>query len=340
MTPVEYIIIKADILGRKDIQLSRKVLLGLIAECNSQGLHISNDAISELLGVKPDTVTKILRDLLGKGLIEIRNPQSRYRKIFYSGSTSRVEAPENDSTPDLNPATPDVHPVYSGRGSEHNTINKKKARKVAQIAFNASARNFIGITQADMQRWSTAYPNINLQTEIAKAADWLIRKNLTRSDYRLFLANWFSRSKPTAVSPAVTVDDIQGDTEEILKKANELGLMIKGTEIYERFEDLSKKLEADEGSRNLLEEYAEVSQIFHEKEERGVVIEVAEKQKLQELNDKISENQLIKEYIATNSYYLNLLMQIQRVISEPTGEPIKESRIITPGNDGKIITGL
>lgn len=128
--------------------------------------------------------------------------------------------------------------------------------------------------------------------------------------------------------------------DEIIKKANELGLMIKGTEVYARFEDLSQKLEADEKSRDLLEEYAIASQEFHEKEEAGVAIEVADKTKLQELNDKVSQNQLIKEYIATNTYYLNMLMMIQKVISEPEGEPIKESRIIKPAAGGKIITGI
>ena len=128
--------------------------------------------------------------------------------------------------------------------------------------------------------------------------------------------------------------------DEIIKKANELGLMIKGTEVYARFEDLSEKLEADEKSRDLLEEYAIASQEFHEKEEAGVAIEVADKTKLQELNDKVSQNQLIKEYIATNTYYLNMLMMIQKVISEPEGEPIKESRIIKPAAGGKIITGI
>ncbi len=128
--------------------------------------------------------------------------------------------------------------------------------------------------------------------------------------------------------------------EEILKKANELGLMIKGTEVFSRFEELSKQLEADSESKALLEEYAKFSQEFQEKEAQGKAIEVEDKQKLQEMNDKLSENALIKEYIATNSYYINMLMQIQKVISEPEGEPIKESKIIKPGNNGKIITDI
>ena len=128
--------------------------------------------------------------------------------------------------------------------------------------------------------------------------------------------------------------------EEIIKKANELGLMIKGTEVYTRFEELAKKLEADSEARGLLEEYAKATQAIQEKEADGSVIEVEEKQKLQELNDKVSESDLIKEYIATNTYYLNMVMQIQKAISEPEGEPIKESKIIKPGDSGKIITDI
>ncbi len=127
--------------------------------------------------------------------------------------------------------------------------------------------------------------------------------------------------------------------EAILEKANELGLMIKGTDLYRRFEELSKKLDADAEARNLLEEYAKFSEEMHEKEKSGGVIEVHEKQRLQEFAEKVSESQLIKEYIATQTYFLNLMMQVQRTISDPKGEPISPSRIITPGSgSGKIIT--
>ncbi len=128
--------------------------------------------------------------------------------------------------------------------------------------------------------------------------------------------------------------------EEIVKKANELGLMIKGSEVFSRFEVISKKIEADSEAKSLLEEYAKFSQEYQEKEASGTAIDVEEKQKLQDMNDKLSENELIKEYIATNSYYINMMMLIQKAISEPEGEPIKESKIIKPGSSGKIITDL
>ncbi|HNU90468.1 MAG TPA: YlbF family regulator [Spirochaetota bacterium] len=126
--------------------------------------------------------------------------------------------------------------------------------------------------------------------------------------------------------------------EEILNKANELGLMVRGTDLYRRYEELSLKLDADEVSRELLEEYARVSEELYAKESSGAPIEVGEKKNFQELTEKISKNQLIKEYIATQSYFLNLMMQIQKVISEPVGEPIEQGRIIKPNAGGKIIT--
>lgn len=127
--------------------------------------------------------------------------------------------------------------------------------------------------------------------------------------------------------------------EEILQKANELGLMIKGSDIFARYEELVKKIDADADSRTLLEDYIKISETMYKKENSGGVIEVEEKQTLQEISQKVSENQLIKEFIATQSYYVNMMMQIQNAISNPKGDPIGQSRIIKPGNDGKIITG-
>ena len=128
--------------------------------------------------------------------------------------------------------------------------------------------------------------------------------------------------------------------EEIIQKANELGLMIKGTDLYKRYVEVSEKLEKDEEGRKLLEEYIGVSETLYQKERSGGVIEVEEKQRLQEMNEKVSQNQLIKEFMATQTYFMNLMMQIQKTINEPKGDPIEQSKIIKPGGAGKIITGI
>ena len=126
--------------------------------------------------------------------------------------------------------------------------------------------------------------------------------------------------------------------EEILNKANELGLMVRGTDLYRRYEELSVKMDADDAAKKLLQEYARISEELYARETSGSPIEVDEKRNFQELTEKVSQNQLIKEYIATQSYFLNLMMQIQKIISEPVGEPVDQARIIKPNSGGKIIT--
>ncbi len=39
--------------------------------------------------------------------------------------------------------------------------------------------------------------------------------------------------------------------DEIINKANELGLMIKGTEVFQQFEELRKQLESDEEAKKI-----------------------------------------------------------------------------------------
>jgi cell fate (sporulation/competence/biofilm development) regulator YlbF (YheA/YmcA/DUF963 family) len=126
--------------------------------------------------------------------------------------------------------------------------------------------------------------------------------------------------------------------EEILKKANELGLLIKGSELYRRFNELSSMLDSNPQAKALLDEYIEYSGTVLMKEEQGAPVEVAEKQKLEEIGKKVTENDLIKEYIATQTYFFNLLTQVQNIINNPQGEPIPESKILKPGSSGGIIT--
>ncbi len=126
--------------------------------------------------------------------------------------------------------------------------------------------------------------------------------------------------------------------EAILQKANELGLMIKGSELYRRFSELSEKLDADEESKKLLDEYISISGSLMDREEKGQPIEVEDKRKLEDIEALVSENDLLKEYVATQTYFFNLLMQVQNIINDPRGEPIQETKIIKPGGSGGIIT--
>jgi len=127
------------------------------------------------------------------------------------------------------------------------------------------------------------------------------------------------------------------DLEKILEAASRLGHFLNQNEIVKRHQELSGKLEKDDDTRTLLDEYLEFTALFRQKEQDGKVIEVEEKQRFKELTEKVGANSLIKEFMATQAYYVDILRQVNEAIADPKGEPPKESSIITPDNDKRII---
>jgi cell fate (sporulation/competence/biofilm development) regulator YlbF (YheA/YmcA/DUF963 family) len=123
--------------------------------------------------------------------------------------------------------------------------------------------------------------------------------------------------------------------EKILKKANELGHLLKANEIVNRYQDVVKKLEGSDDSRKLMEELANMSQAFEEMEKSGKPIEPDMKKDLAELQEKAKADALIGEFLATQAYYVNILTQVNEAIANPQGEPPKESEIILPGDMDK-----
>jgi cell fate (sporulation/competence/biofilm development) regulator YlbF (YheA/YmcA/DUF963 family) len=121
--------------------------------------------------------------------------------------------------------------------------------------------------------------------------------------------------------------------DKILQKANELGHLIHHHEIVRRFRSLAERLEQDETARNLLDDLAQISQELHEKQSAGQPIEPEDKRRLAEIEEKVKANSLLSEFLATQSYYLHLMDQINYRISHPEGEPPRDSGIILPGEE-------
>ncbi|MBV2180911.1 MAG: replication protein [Castellaniella sp.] len=67
-----------------------------------------------------------------------------------------------------------------------------------KISLDA-AGHWIGIPQALLATWSTAYPALSLDAELAKAAAWILAnpKN-KKSNYARYLTNWLSRAQDSA----------------------------------------------------------------------------------------------------------------------------------------------
>jgi hypothetical protein len=74
---------------------------------------------------------------------------------------------------------------------------KNKRKGVARISFDPSTRCWSGIEASDMESWAKAYPACDINSELAKAGEWIIANPAKgkKSNYRRFIVNWLSRSQ-------------------------------------------------------------------------------------------------------------------------------------------------
>ena len=128
------------------------------------------------------------------------------------------------------------------------------------------------------------------------------------------------------------------DLEKIMMKANELGHLLAGNEIVKRYLDLSARLESSEAARGLLEAFSQETQEFQRKQQSGEEIGDEAETRLSDLEKKVRDEPLIREFLATQGYYLALMEQVNERISRPEGEPPTDSKIIIPGQGSGIIT--
>ena len=82
----------------------------------------------------------------------------------------------------------------SPSGDESSTLPPKRQSKKSQIAWSDDD-GWQGITEKDREGWGKAYPAATLETELAKASEWL-KANPTKSrrkNWRKFLTGWLCR---------------------------------------------------------------------------------------------------------------------------------------------------
>lgn len=67
------------------------------------------------------------------------------------------------------------------------------------IAFDAENRRWLGVESKDIAAWSLAYPAVDVQTEMAKAAQWAWSHPANRkSNWGKFLVGWLGRAQDKA----------------------------------------------------------------------------------------------------------------------------------------------
>ena len=185
-----------------------KMLLGLIKNCNSQGLHVNNQELGNLLSCSPDYITKLLKEIAA--YVRIENPQSRYRKIFYSGNSNGVDtnysgdnngvkpsyseqdSGVNDSTPSLRPATP-----------AKTTDIIKRIKRTTTTAKHKSPLCDIPPTVTQVKEYATTQGKPDFDAEYFikwySANDWKHKDGKPVLNWKQTVLTWLRRDKKTQV---------------------------------------------------------------------------------------------------------------------------------------------
>ena len=103
--------------------------------------------------------------------------------------------------------------------------------------------------------------------------------------------------------------------EEILKKADELGILIKDTDVYIEFERLNTEVENNSPALLLLKKYNDLAGTIQQKQESGFPIEKFEQERFKEISIAVTSNALLLKYIKARDRYLELLMDIHKALS-------------------------
>ena len=106
------------------------------------------------------------------------------------------------------------------------------------------------------------------------------------------------------------------DTQDIEKAAKDLGAMIADHEAAKKMQEASKQFDADQDTQRLLNDYQREAEKVARKQQNNEPIEVAEKRRLQELQDQVIANPLVSKLQIAQMDYLDLMRRVQQIIFE------------------------
>jgi DNA-binding MarR family transcriptional regulator len=183
------------ILKLPNLNLRQKLLFSLVKSFDSNGLKMSNESLGEILDIWPSRVSKLLNDMESKGYVRIDKKRSQYRRIYLLQSATVALATKRNSEGG-EVATKRPSTVAQSRNRSKVIREEEVVVSKTAISFSFEDKSFEGITPEDMVRWSAAYPAVDIQGDIRRAAEWLLSNpDKRKHNYRRFLTNWFGRTQ-------------------------------------------------------------------------------------------------------------------------------------------------
>lgn len=111
-------------------------------------------------------------------------------------------------------------------------------------------------------------------------------------------------------------------TEDVLEQAEKLGELIAEHDVSKSMESAIKALQTDTASQRALTDLNRHAASLEEKAAQGKPIEVADKQKFEQLQQAVAMSPLLANFQRAQMDYADLLKQVDDAITgRPAGEP-------------------
>ncbi|MFC1479012.1 YlbF family regulator [Planctomycetota bacterium] len=94
------------------------------------------------------------------------------------------------------------------------------------------------------------------------------------------------------------------------KKAEELGEYIENTEIFKQYKRIHEELISDEDAKKLLQEHQGMFMKIYTLEREGKPIEAEDKHALQEIQERLHQNDMLQEYAAVQADFQDMMNKI------------------------------
>jgi len=111
---------------------------------------------------------------------------------------------------------------------------------------------------------------------------------------------------------------------DIVELAQKLGAAIAQSPQAAKLRVARKALEAQPEARKLMEDFRQQSMKIAQLEQEQKPVEVEDKRKLQEMNDKLVSHQVFKDYTAAQVDYVDLMRKVNSSIGKALAEVEKE----------------
>lgn len=183
-----------------------------------QGRHDSawpsQETLAADLGMSVEGVRRIIKRLVAKGWVGIIRPAhtcpGRNNEYVIHPPANHPPGQLGEHPPGQLGVSGEITPPAKPK-SPHRPSSRIKGRRnsgryssTAQariVAYDWTTYAFGGISEDHMQQWGQAYPNIDVEGEIKRAAAWCRdneEKARGRTDWSRFLGNWLAKAQRDA----------------------------------------------------------------------------------------------------------------------------------------------